>query len=123
MERQGREHVAGLNGDEMQDDVLLFFGHHSLGFLPLLRRVVLPLENFKAGADELRAVELARRLHRYSGGLVPQLEKDEGLEREGELGVASSPGDTMAFYTFLTVAFISPEKMRKKVKNVTFSVT
>lgn len=60
-----------------------------LGFLPLLRRVVHPLEDFKAGADELMAIELAQALHRYSSGLVLHLEKDE--EPESERGSEEKP--------------------------------
>lgn len=67
--------MAGRNGDEMQDDALLFFGHHSLGFLPLLRHAVPPLGDFKAGADELIAVESVQRLHRYSSEPMLQVDR------------------------------------------------
>lgn len=67
--------MAGLNGFEMEDDALLFLGT-TRWVSSLSSAVLFPSGGFQTGADELIAVELAPHLHRYSSGLVLQLEKD-----------------------------------------------
>lgn len=64
---------------EMRCKMMLHYFWAALAGFPLslLRRLVRPLEDFRAGVDGLIAVELTQHLHRYSSGLVHQLEKDE----------------------------------------------